>query len=314
MLVAAAMSFALAPPASAQQKIDFNAIEITSTDLGRGVFLLNWKGGDSVVLTGPDGVLLVDDYLAPLYDKLTAAVAKVSGGKPIKFLINAHAHADHFGGNEQMAKAGATIIAQENVRARMASGWFVSVFNQTVPPQPQAALPVITYSDKMSINFDGETIDLIHVPAAHTDSDSIIYFRKANVIHIGGAFGGGSTYPFYDMSTGGSLAGVIATQEAVLRLANDDTRIITDEGPPETRAALQASRDMLIKLRDRVQTLIKDGKSEDEAVAAKPTADLDATFARKGAWLTGDKAVRMAYQSLKGITPPATPPTNAKTP
>ncbi len=156
VLVAAALAFSLAPPALAQTQIDFSKLDIITSDLGHGVYLLNWKTGDSIVLTGPDGVLLVDDYMAPLHDKLIAAITKVSGGKPVRYVVNAHAHADHFGGNELMAKAGAVIVAQENVRTRMESGWYIAAFKQIIPPQPAAALPTITYADKMTIHFDGE--------------------------------------------------------------------------------------------------------------------------------------------------------------
>ncbi len=195
--------------------IDFAKLEITTTDLGHGVYLLNWKGGDSVVLTGADGALLVDDYLAPLYDKLVAAIAKVSG-KPVKYVLNAHAHADHFGGNEALRKPAPSSSRRKMSARRMENGWYIASFNQIVPPQTPAALPTITYAEKMTINFDGETIDLIHAPAAHTDSDSIIYFRKANVIHIGGRAVERAYYPIYDISTGGSLAGVIKSYETVL--------------------------------------------------------------------------------------------------
>lgn len=298
----------LAQPGAAQQ-IDFSKVEVKTTDLGNGVYLLNWRGGDSVVLTGPDGTLLLDTSVVQMIDKIRAATAKVSD-KPVRYVVNAHAHADHFGGNEVMAKAGATVIAHENVRRRMRDGWYIAAFNQNIRPSPAAALPVVTYRDRMSIDFNGETIDLIHVDAAHTDSDSVVHFKRANVIHIGGAYGPGSTYPFYDMSTGGSLAGTIATQERVLAIADDKTRIIADEGDAEGKAGLQAQHAMLLKLRERVQKLIDAGKSEAEVVAAKPTADLDSTWVPKGGFLTGDVAVRMAYQSLKGIKPPSTPPAN----
>jgi glyoxylase-like metal-dependent hydrolase (beta-lactamase superfamily II) len=193
----------------------------------------------------------------------------------------------------------------------MASGQYIAAFNQTIPPSVPAALPVITYRNRLKIEWAGETVELIHVDAAHTDSDSIVHFKRANVVHIGGAFGAGSTYPFYDSSSGGSLAGTIAAQERVLAIADDKTRIIADEGEPEGKAQLKAEHDMLVTLRDRVQTLIAAGKSEAEAVAAKPSADLDSTWVPEGSFLTGDAAVRMAYQSLKGIKPPSAPPAPA---
>ena len=241
-----------------------------------------------------------------MLDHITAAIARLSD-KPVKIVINTHAHADHFGGNEAMAKAGALIVAQDNVRVRMMKGQYIAAFNQTIPPSPPGALPAITYADAMTIHFDGETIELIHAPQAHTDSDSLVYFKRANVIHASGTFGPGATYPFFDLSSGGSLAGMISAEELMLGLAADNTKIIPDEGDPESKAAIQASHDMLVRVRASVRKLIDEGKSEDEAVAAKPTRDLDNTWVHKGGFVNGDVITRMAYDSLKGIKPPTAP-------
>ena len=307
IVLAAMAACCLAAPAAAQPRTDFSTLEVRTTDFGHGVWLLSWTGGDSLLLTGPDGALLVDTSVPQMIGKITAAAAKLSD-RPVRYVVVTHAHADHFGGNEVMARAGAVVVAQENVRKRMMDGQYIAAFRQTIPPSAPAALPAITYRDEMTIHLDGETVELIHVPHAHTDADSIVWFRRADVVHMSGAYGPGVTYPFYDLSSGGSLAGVIAAQERVLRIADDKTRIIPDEGEPEGRAALQAQHDMLVTLRTRVQKLIDQGKSEADAVAARPTADLDATWVHKGGFLTGDVAVRMAYESLKGIKPPASPP------
>jgi cyclase len=303
VLIAAAAVALCCSPAAAQPQTDFSKVQIKTTDLGEGVYLLGWGSGDSLVLTGPDGVLLVDASVAPMLDKIKAAIARLSD-KPIRFVINTHAHADHFGGNEALAGAGAVIVAQDNVRARMVKGQYIAAFNQTIAPSPPAALPAITYGDAMTIHFDGETIELIHAPHAHTDSDTLVYFRRANVIHASGTFGNDTTYGFYDLSSGGSLAGMIAAEEKILALADDRTRIIADEGEPASKAALQASHDMLVTVRARVRKLIAEGKSEAQAVAAKPTRDLDAKWVPKGGFITGDLYTRMAYQSLKGVQPP----------
>ena len=151
----------------------------------------------------------------------------------------------------------------------------------------------------MTLHFGGETVDLIHVPRAHTDNDSVVFFHRANVIHTSGTFGNDQTYTFFDISSGGSLSGTIAAQEKILALANERTRIIADEGEPSTRAALQASHDALVVVRARVQKLIDEGKSEEQAIAAKPLRDLDAAWVHAGGFLTGDVFTRMAYQSLK---------------
>jgi glyoxylase-like metal-dependent hydrolase (beta-lactamase superfamily II) len=310
VLAAAAAAALCCSPAAAQPQTDVSKVEIKTTDLGGGVYLLGWPGGDSLVLTGADGVLLVDAAVPQMVDNIRAAIARLSD-KPIRFVINTHAHADHFGGNEAMARAGAVIVAQDNVRVRMAKGNYIAAFNQTIPPSAPGALPTVTYADAMTIHFDGEAVELIHAPLAHTDSDSLVYFRRADVIHASGTFGPGMTYPFFDLSSGGSLAGMIAAQEKLLSLADDRTRIIPDEGDPEGKAAIQASHDMLVIVRRRVQALIAAGKSEDQAVAAKPTRDLDGAWVHKGGYITGDLFTRMAYESLKGIKPPTAPKATA---
>jgi glyoxylase-like metal-dependent hydrolase (beta-lactamase superfamily II) len=302
--VGAAVAALFCPPAFAQPRIDYSKLEIETTDLGHGVYLLGWQGGDSLVLVGDDGVLLVDTSVAAMGGKIKAAIAKISG-EPVKLVINTHAHADHFGANEEMANGGALIVAHEGLRERMAKGQYLAAFNQTIPPSPPAALPALTYTDAMTIHFDGETVQLIHPRNAHTDNDTLVQFKPANVIHASGTFGGDGSYPFFDMSSGGSLTGLIAAEEKMLSLADAATRIIADEGAPASAEALKASRDMLVTVRARVQKLIDEGKSEDDAVAAKPTKDLDARWVRQGAFLTGDVFTRMAYQSLKGARPPS---------
>jgi glyoxylase-like metal-dependent hydrolase (beta-lactamase superfamily II) len=286
------------------QQVDYSKLEIKTTDLGHGVYLLNWQGGDSLFLVGDDGVLLVDTSVAQMGAKIKAAIARVST-KPIKLVINTHAHADHFGANELMAQGGAVIIGHDALRDRMAKGQYLAAFKQTIPPSPPAALPTVTYADAMTIHFDSETVELVHVPDAHTDNDTLVRFKQANVIHASGTIGGNGGYPFFDMSSGGSLAGTIAAEEKMLSLSDDKTRIVADEGDPASTADLKASRDALVMIKARVQKLIDEGKSEAEAIAAKPTQDLDARWAPRGGFLSGDVITRMAYQSLKGASPPA---------
>jgi glyoxylase-like metal-dependent hydrolase (beta-lactamase superfamily II) len=301
--IAAALSALACLPADAQ-RIDYSKLEIKTTDLGHGVYLLGWQGGDSLILVGDDGVLLVDTSVAPMADKIMTAIAKVSN-KPIRLIINTHAHADHFGANEALAKGGATIVAHDNLRERMAKGF--TAFNQAIPPSPLAALPTVTYADAMTLHFDGETVQLFHPPNAHTDSDTLVHFKRANVIHASGTIGGDGGYPFFDMGSGGSLAGTIIAEDKMLSLSDDKTRIVADEGDPASTETLKASRDVLVTLRAKVQRLIDEGKSEDQAVATKPTKDFDAKWVHQGNFVTGDTMTRLAYQSLKGVTPPTTP-------
>jgi glyoxylase-like metal-dependent hydrolase (beta-lactamase superfamily II) len=290
----------------AQSRIDYSKLEIKTTDLGHGVYLLGWQGGDSLILVGDEGVLLVDTSVAQMGDKIKAAIARVSA-KPIRLVINTHAHADHFGANELMAKDGALIVGHEKLRERMAKGQYLAAFKQTIPPSSPAALPAITYADTLTIHFDGETVELLHSPRAHTDNDTLVYFKRANVIHASGTFGGDRSYPFFDTSSGGSLVGTISAEEKMLSLSDDKTRIIADEGDPGSTEGLKASRDMLVTIRARIQKLIDEGKSEDQVVAVKPTKDLDARWVQQGTPLTGDFFTRLAYQSLKDAPPPARP-------
>jgi cyclase len=286
---------------AAQAPIDYAKLEIRTTDLGNNVYLLNWQGGDSVFLVGDDGVLLVDTSVAQMGAKIKAAIAQVTP-KPIKVVINTHAHADHFGANELMAQSGAIIVGHDQLRDRMEKGQYLAAFNQTIPPSPRVALPAITYADTMTLHFGGETVELIHIPGAHTDNDTLVRFKRANVIHASGTIGGNGGYPFFDMSSGGSLAGTIAAEEKMLSLSDANTRILPDEDAPASMADLKASRDALVTIRARVQKLIDDGKTEAEAIAAKPTQDLDARWAPRGGFLSGDVITRMAYQSLKGAS------------
>lgn len=287
-----------AVPAAAQPQIDFSKVEIKMTDLGGGLYQMDSAGGNVLVLTGPDGVLMVDNSYAQLYDKIIAAVRKVSD-KPIKYVINSHIHGDHHGGNEAMIKTGVTVIAHENVRARMAKGGRDAFSNQPIAPAASGALPIVTYRDAMTIHFNGETIELLHAPPSHTDSDTIVYFRKANVMFVGGVYGNNLNYPFIDIGMGGSLSGVIAAEEMLLPMIDDRTRIFADQGSGERKASMQASHDMLVAVRGRVQKLIDEGKSEDEAVAARPTQEFDKTWVRQGSFFTGERMTRQAYRSLQ---------------
>lgn len=298
VLLAAAVAALACSPAFSQARIDYAKLEIKTIDLGHGVYYLGWQGGDSLFLVGDDGVLLVDTAVAQLGDKIKAAIARVSD-KPIRLVVITHAHADHFGANELMAKGGAVIVGHEKLRERMEKGQYLAAFKQTIPPSPPAALPVITYADAMTIHFGGETVQLIHSPRAHTDNDTLVYFKRANVIHASGTFGGDRSYPFFDMSSGGSLAGTIGAEEKMLSLADDQTRVVADEGDPGSTAGLKASHDMLVTLRARVQKLIDEGKTEDQAVAEKPAKDLDARWAQQGSPVNGDFYTRLVYQSLK---------------
>jgi glyoxylase-like metal-dependent hydrolase (beta-lactamase superfamily II) len=256
--------------------------------------MLEGAGGNIGVSAGQDGQFMIDDQYAGMTENIRKALAAL-GPQPLRFLVNTHWHGDHTGGNENFSKTGAVIVAQDNVRKRMSTEQFIKLFDTHVPAAPAIALPVITFSESVSFHLNGDDIDVVHVAPAHTDGDSIVYFRKANVIHAGDTFFNGM-YPFIDVSSGGSINGQIAAAERILGMGDEHTRIIPGHGPLADRAALRAYRDMLAKVRDRVAPLAKAGKSLDQVLAAKPTAEFDASWGK--GFLKPEQFVAIVYSSL----------------
>jgi glyoxylase-like metal-dependent hydrolase (beta-lactamase superfamily II) len=201
-----------------------------------GVHVLYGQGGNIGVSTGSDGMFLIDDQYANMTDKVAEALAEISPGSP-KFVLNTHWHGDHTGGNENLAAKGSVIVAHDRVRERMSSENFSEFFKKTTPPSPAGALPVVTFNDSLSLHVNGDELRGIHVQAAHTDGDVFIHFRKANVIHTGDLVFAGM-YPFIDIDSGGSVAGVIAAVDRMLALADDGTRVIPGHGKVTDRAGL----------------------------------------------------------------------------
>lgn len=286
------LTFALL--SSASVAADPPATEIKTTKVAGSVYMLEGSGGNIGVSAGADGMFMIDDQYAPMTPNIRKALAAI-GPQPLKFVVNTHWHGDHTGGNENLGGAGAVIVAHDKVRERMSSEQFIKAFGMKVPPSPAVALPVITFADAVTFHLNGDEIQVFHVAPAHTDGDSIIHFRKAKVMHLGDTFFNG-LYPFIDVSSGGSIDGVIAAVDLVLALAGDDTRLIPGHGPLGDKAALRKYREMLLDVRAKVAGLIKQGKTLAEVQAAKPSAKWDADWGK--GFLTPEQFVGIVYESL----------------
>ena len=293
-LLPAFLLLALLGVAPAQAQQDFAEVEVQTLPVSENVYMLTGSGGNIGLSVGDDGAFVVDDQYAPLTEKILAAIGERTD-EPVRFVVNTHWHGDHTGGNENMGEAGALIVAHENVRARMSVEQFNEIWNRTTPPSPEGALPVITFTEAVTFHWNGDTIHVVHVGPAHTDGDAIIHFADANVVHMGDTFFNGM-YPFIDTSSGGTLDGTIAAADRVLAMADDATKIIPGHGPLGTKADLQAYRDMLADVRSRMQALIDEGKTKEEIVADRPTADLDATWG--GGFMQPDVWTGIVYDAM----------------
>ena len=279
-----------APPPSP----DFSKVEIKTTDLGDNVYMLEGQGGNITVAIARNGIIMVDSEFAPLHDRIKAAIAVVSN-LPIKYLVDTHFHGDHTGGNEPFARDGAIVVSEINVRTRLAAGTTNGLTGVKTPPMPDAALPAKTYTGAFKIRLDGRVADLRHIANAHTDGDTYVWLKTANVLATGDTFTNGR-YPNIDFANGGNIKGMIAATDAYLKLVNDKSRIVPGHGPIADRAALVAYRTMLVTARERMAKLVKEGKSEDDVIAAKPFADLDPTWAPTD--VAARNFIRVVYHSL----------------
>ena len=274
---------------------DFSKVQIKTNKISDNFYTLDGQGGTIGVLTGPDGVLMVDAQFAPLSDKIAAAIKQLSGGQPIKYLINTHVHGDHTGGNENFGKMGATIIARPELRNRLmhpnpgANG-------QATPPTMAVGLPVINYNGNMTIQMDGEEVRLFAIARAHTDGDTMVQFVTNNVIMTGDWYRS-IQFPNIDRANGGSLRGLEDAMARVIALSDANTKIIPGHGATVDRAALMEHRDMIMGVHRAVAALAKQGKSQDEVVASKPAAPFEGKVKEIG--ITEDRFVGQVYAELK---------------
>jgi glyoxylase-like metal-dependent hydrolase (beta-lactamase superfamily II) len=282
----------LLPQAHAQGAPDFSKVEIKTNTIANGFYTLDGQGGTIGVLTGPDGVFMVDTQFAPLGPKIEAAIRRLST-QPIRYVVDTHVHGDHTGGNEYFGHLGATIIARPELRDRLMHP--ATIGNTAPPPTAAVGLPRLVYTNALTLYFDGQEIRLIAVPRAHTDGDTLVYFPGLDVIMCGDFFRA-IQYPNIDRANGGSLQGILDGLGLLVGRAGPATKIIPGHGPVVDRTAVMTQRDLILTVRERVAALLAQGKSEDDVVAAKVTADLDARVQQPGT--TADRFVRQVYQEL----------------
>ncbi|HKY87238.1 MAG TPA: MBL fold metallo-hydrolase [Pseudorhodoplanes sp.] len=275
---------------------DFSKIEVKTFDLGRNTYMLEGAGGNVTVAVGDDAIIMVDGQFAPMHDKLKAAI-EAQSKLPIRYLINTHYHGDHTGGNEGFSKIGVTVVAHPFVGKILGEGFTNGLTGAKTPPRPAEALPKLTYDGgAMALEIKGRVAQLKHPAAAHTGGDTWVFFADANVLSTGDTVTIGR-YPNIDFANGGNIKGMIEASDAYLAATNDGSKIVPGHGPLATRAQLAEYRAMLATARDRMAKLIEDGKTEQEVLALKPFADLDAKWAPTEQASTN--FMRVVYNSLK---------------
>ncbi|HYU89275.1 MAG TPA: MBL fold metallo-hydrolase [Gemmatimonadales bacterium] len=277
----------------AARRAQIGAIPIQAQPLADHLTLLAGPGGNVVVLHGSEGLVVVDTFVSPAWPRFRDSLKGL--GAPVKTVINTHWHFDHTDNNAALRAGGATVVAHENTKLRMTQPHHLAVLELDLPPSPAAALPQRVFKDGYKLEANGERLAVTHVPPAHTDTDVIVRFEQANVLHGGDTFFNGR-YPYIDGSTGGRVDGMIAAADRLLSLADAGTKIVPGHGPLGTKADLAKYRDMLSTAADRVRKLKASGKSLDEAIATKPFTDLDADWG-KGAF-NGDTFVKVVYLTL----------------
>jgi cyclase len=285
------------PPAA--PFIDWEKIQIKTTDLGNNTYMLEGQGGNITIAVGTDGIIMVDGQFAPLSDKIKAAIKAVSP-LPIKYLVNTHFHGDHTGGNENFAKAGVTVVAHDNIRVRLAAGTVSGLTGAKAAPRPAEALPKETYvGGSISLDVGGRQAKLTHIANAHTDGDTWVYFADANVLCTGDTTNNLKRYQNIDYMNGGDVRGMIRALDTYIKASNDQTKIVVGHGPLASRADLVIFRDMLVTSHDRIKKLFDEGKSEQEVIDSKPLADLDATWGNNPAHAMGH--TKNVYNSFKRL-------------
>jgi len=256
--------------------------------------LVSPDGGNVTASVGEDGTFIIDDNLPGRSEPLMNAIKSIKD-QDIKFVLNTHYHNDHTGTNEAFGENGAIIVAHDNVRTRLSNKQVIEFFDKTIEPLSKEGLPIVTFSSDMGIHYNNNDIEIIHVPNAHTDGDAIAYFKQENVITTGDALFNG-IYPFIDVEHGGTIKGMIAAQDKILELADDQTSIIPGHGPLTNKAEIKEYQNALISITANVEAAIKGGKSLEDIQAMKPTQEFDEKLG--GGFIKPDVFVSFIYNSL----------------
>jgi len=278
---------------ASSQEIDFDAVDVTITHVRGPIYVIEGAGGNIGVSAGDDGVFIVDDQYAPLVPKILGAIRSVSS-RPIRFVINTHWHGDHMGGNKPIVEAeGSVVIAHDNARAHLIRDFDNQLWG-LVEAADEAAWPIVTFDQNVSLHLNGEEARLVYVPDAHTDSDVVVWFKNSNVLHTGDAYAGG--YPLLDWPSGGTIDGFLNAYQVLYEMIDDQTIIIPGHGEFSHRDDLMKNYNAVREIRDRVKAMISEGMTEDEAVLAKPTAEWDSEL--DNGFVNGEFVTRTFYQSL----------------
>jgi glyoxylase-like metal-dependent hydrolase (beta-lactamase superfamily II) len=281
-----------------------DSVEITRQLLRPGLqVLMSGSNGNIGVWNGADGIVVIDDSLAPLAPRVVEAIGRIAEG-PTRFVINTHWHPDHTGGNELLGKSGGVVVAHEKVRTRLSEEQFIELVNMRVPPAPAGALPVVTFDDSLTFYLNGDRLDVVHVSDAHTDGDAVLWWQAANVVHTGDVYVNGS-YPFIDLDSGGTLAGLVAAIEAILARVNDATVVIPGHGSVSNRRELSDYRDMIVTVGRRVREGVESGRNLEEVLASRPTAEFDARYGQ--GFMTPTRLVGILYRDLTRPKPGVKP-------
>ena len=293
--IASSVALLLALPSLAFAQMDWDNVEIKTTELAPGVYALEGVGGRMGVSVGADGIFLIDDDFGQLNDKIDAALAQLSDN-PVVFVLNTHWHGDHTGGNEEFAKDGVWLMAHHNVRTRVSTEQYRSVFDRTDPAKPEIAWPDMTFDSEMRLHINDHEIYVFHAENAHTDGDAIVHFENRNVIHCGDVFWNGN-YPYIDVDSGGNARGMLRAANRILLLTDGSTKVVPGHGPIGNREDLRAFRDMLQTAISRIEALVAQGLTLQQINDQKPMADYDDAWG--GGFIDPKRFVQLVYLSLQ---------------